>query len=139
MSDSVVLLSGGLDSTTVLAMAIDDALNNPYNEKVGKVHALSFDYGQKHDVELQCAQKIAMHYQPMLKENLTYTLMRIELAGMVGEASALTSGVAVPEGRSEDEMTEDIPITYVPARNTIFLAFALSLAESPAQQESGQG
>ena len=110
---AVVLLSGGLDSTTVLAIAKHEGF---------ETFALSFDYGQHHQVELQSAQSVAL--QLGAKEHV---IVKIDLRVFGG--SALTSDVPVPKGRSVQEMGKDIPVTYVPARNTIFLSFALAWAE----------
>ncbi len=111
---AVVLLSGGLDSATVLAMALDAGVT---------VHALSFRYGQKHAHELTAARRAAA------RAGVTdHVIVDIDLAAFGG--SALTDPtLAVPHGRAEDEMAAGIPITYVPARNTIFLSYALGLAE----------
>ena len=108
-SKAVVLLSGGLDSLTVLAMALDQGY---------ECYPLSFDYGQRHSAELRAAKRIAQRYG--LKEP---KLIQIGLGSLGG--SALTDNrIAVPE-----TVQEGIPVTYVPARNTIFLAFALGWAE----------
>src|SRR6476646_664380 len=113
MQKAVVLLSGGLDSTTALAIAKDEGY---------EACALSFRYGQRHEFELQAARRIAALFN--IRHHVITT---IDLRTFGG--SALTSNVAVPRGRSLDQMTADIPITYVPARNTIFLSFALAWAE----------
>lgn len=111
---AVVLLSGGLDSATTLAIAKVEGFQ-PY--------ALSFRYGQRHEVELEAARRVAKSIGVA-----KHTLLDINLAGFGG--SALTSGeIDVPKGRSLQEMSHDIPVTYVPARNTIFLSFALAWAE----------
>jgi 7-cyano-7-deazaguanine synthase len=110
---AVVLLSGGLDSTTTLALAIKAGFA-PY--------ALSFRYGQRHTVEVEAAQRIARHMGAR-----DHKIVDIDLR-LFGN-SALTADIAVPKGRSPDEMGHGIPITYVPARNTIFLAYALAWAE----------
>ena len=110
---AVVLLSGGLDSATAAAIALDQGYD---------VHGLSVRYGQRHSVELEAARKVA--------ESLGLTshiVTDIDLRVFGG--SALTADVAVPKARSEEDMSADIPVTYVPARNTIFLSFALALAE----------
>jgi 7-cyano-7-deazaguanine synthase len=111
---AVVLLSGGLDSSTVLAMAKCDGY---------AVHAMTFRYGQRHAAELDAARRIAE-----ATEVAGHTVVDIDLRAFGG--SALTADVDVPKGRSLDEMRTGIPITYVPARNTIFLAFALARAET---------
>ena len=106
---AVVLVSGGLDSATVLAMARAQGYD---------CHALSFDYGQRHRIELEAAQRIAVALGAVQHKTI-----RIDLAGMGG--SALTdSAIAVPEQESAG-----IPVTYVPARNTVFLSLALAWAE----------
>jgi 7-cyano-7-deazaguanine synthase len=110
---AVVLLSGGLDSTTVLAIALHEGYV-PY--------ALSFRYGQRHETELDAARKIASTYGVA-----QHVVADIDLR--VFGQSALTADIEVPKGRSEDEIGGGIPITYVPARNTIFLSFALAWAE----------
>jgi len=110
---AIVLLSGGLDSSTILPYAIKEGF---------EVHALSFDYGQNHKYELKAAEKIA---QANNVDN--HTLMRIDLRAFGG--SALTADIEVPKVADGGEVSTDIPITYVPARNTIFLSFALALAE----------
>ena len=110
---AVVLLSGGLDSATVLAIAKSEGYT-PY--------ALSFSYGQRHAFELEAAKRVAASIG--VAEHRTTA---IDLRALGG--SALTADIAVPKGRAADEMAHGIPITYVPARNTIFLAFALAWAE----------
>jgi 7-cyano-7-deazaguanine synthase len=112
-SNAVVLLSGGLDSATVLAIAKAEGHD---------VYALSFAYGQRHSWELECARVVAR--AGGAKEHRTAS---IDLRAFGG--SALTAEIDVPKGRSPDEMSGEIPITYVPARNTIFLSFALAWAE----------
>jgi len=109
-----VLLSGGLDSATALAIARAEGFR-PY--------ALSFRYGQRHKVELKAARRVAKALGAA-----EYKIAKTDLRVFGG--SALTADVAVPKGRSTGEMGEGIPITYVPARNTIFLAFALAWAET---------
>jgi len=113
MKKAIVLLSGGLDSATVLAKAVADGY---------ECYALSFRYGQRHAVELDAANKIAKTLGA--KEHRTAV---IDLGAFGG--SALTADIDVPKGRSEGEMETDIPITYVPARNTVFLSYALAYAE----------
>lgn len=109
---AVILLSGGLDSATVIALAVSEGY---------AVHALSFDYGQRHSVELSAAEKIARHYSVV-----QHVVMKIDLRAFGG--SALTDDIPVPKDRPLDT-TNSIPITYVPARNTIFLSYALAFAE----------
>lgn len=111
---AIVLLSGGLDSATVLAIARDAGY---------VVHALSFSYGQRHAMELDAARRVAARFQ--VAEHL---IAEIDLRVFGG--SALTADIAVPKQRSLDEMSHDIPVTYVPARNTVFLSFALAYAET---------
>ena len=112
---AVVLLSGGLDSSTVLAIARAEGFA-PY--------ALSFRYGQRHQAELSAAKKTAA-----AQGVEAHVVAEIDLALFGG--SALTSAeIEVPKGRSLDEMSDEIPVTYVPARNTIFLSFALAWAET---------
>jgi len=110
----VVLLSGGLDSTTVLAMAREQGFE-PY--------ALSFRYGQRHTVELDSADRVARALGVA-----RHVVVDIDLRVFGG--SALTADIAVPKHESVDDLTEEIPTTYVPARNTIFLSFALAYAET---------
>lgn len=111
---AVVLLSGGLDSTTVLAIARQEGY---------RCHALSFDYGQRHQVELEAARRVASAFGVE-----RHVVAQIDLREFGG--SALTADLAVPKGRSADEMDDGIPVTYVPARNTVFLSFALAWAET---------
>ena len=111
--EAVVLLSGGLDSSTVLPYALEKGYN---------VHALSFDYGQNHKFELVAARRIAE-----ANHINKHTIMTIDLRSFGG--SALTADIEVPKDKSGKVGSAGIPITYVPARNTIFLSFALGLAE----------
>jgi 7-cyano-7-deazaguanine synthase len=111
---AIVLVSGGLDSTTCLAIARHDGFEPLY--------ALSFEYGQRHRHELAAAQRIARAYS--VRE---HRVVPIDLRQFGG--SALTDEIAVPKDRSHAEMAGDIPATYVPARNTIFLSYALAWAE----------
>ena len=111
---AVVLLSGGLDSSTVLAIARADGYT-PY--------ALSFRYGQRHDVELDAARRVAE------KQGVArHVVADIDLRVFGG--SALTDDIDVPHHDSAEELGEEIPVTYVPARNTVFLSFALAWAET---------
>jgi 7-cyano-7-deazaguanine synthase len=110
---AVVLSSGGIDSTTTMAIAKSQGY---------EVYSLSFRYGQRHAVELEGARQVARTLGA--KEHL---VIAIDLARLGG--SALTSDLPVPKARSEGEMRSGIPVTYVPARNTIFLAYALAWAE----------
>lgn len=116
---AVILLSGGLDSSTVLAIAKNEGYD---------CYAMSFRYGQRHTSELEAAQQVVTHHQ--VKEHV---IVDIDLRQFGG--SALTSDIEVPKGRSTSEMADEIPITYVPARNTIFLSFALSWAEVLGSQD----
>jgi len=110
---AVCLLSGGLDSATCLALARRDGY---------ETYALSFDYGQRHRVELLAAARVA--------ESIGVAAHRVmELDLRVFGNSALTADIDVPKGRSEETMGSEIPVTYVPARNTIFLSLALAWAE----------
>jgi 7-cyano-7-deazaguanine synthase len=109
----VVLLSGGLDSATVAAIAIGQGF---------EVNALSFSYGQRHSGELEAARRVAQSL-----DIANHRVANIDLRVFGG--SALTDDIEVPKGRSAEEMGQGIPITYVPARNTIFLSYALAWAE----------
>ena len=110
---AVVLFSGGLDSTTTLAIARDAGYDT---------YAMSFRYGQRHAVELQCAKEVARVLGVQ-----QHAVVDIDLRTFGG--SALTADIEVPKDRSDTEMGDSIPITYVPARNTIFLSYALAWAE----------
>ena len=110
---AVILLSGGLDSTTCLALAKDQGF---------ELFALTVNYGQRHDFELQSAKKTAQVFGVQ-----KHSIIHIDLAQFGG--SALTDQIEVPKDRDESDMTE-IPITYVPARNTVFLSLALAWAET---------
>ena len=114
MPKAVVLLSGGLDSATVLAVARSQGY---------ELHAISFDYGQRHRFELTAAEKVAM-----AAGVTSHVLFRVDTS--IFRGSALTNDIPVPHNRAESEMSTGIPVTYVPARNTIFLSVALGLAES---------
>ena len=109
MKQAIVLLSGGLDSATVLAIAKAEGF---------EPHALSFDYGQRHRIELELAKK-----QASAQGVNDHRIAKIDLRLFGG--SALTDDIAVPK----DQLSKDIPVTYVPARNTIFLSYALAFAE----------
>ena len=113
MTRAVVLLSGGLDSATVLALA---------REEGHEVHALSFRYGQRHTVELESAARVARQLGAA-----SHRIADVDLRWIGG--SALTADIAVPKDRDDRVMGEDIPVTYVPARNALFLTLALAWAE----------
>jgi 7-cyano-7-deazaguanine synthase len=114
MKRAVVLLSGGLDSATVLAIAASEGFES---------YALSFRYGQRHAHELVAAAAVAKHVGAREHVVVDFDLRRFG-------GSALTSEIEVPKGRTAAEMSSAIPITYVPARNTIFLSFGLAWAET---------
>jgi 7-cyano-7-deazaguanine synthase len=116
---AVVLLSCGLDSATAAAIAKQQGF---------QLHALSFRYGQRHETEIESAQRVAAILNA--KEHL---ILAFDLRVIGG--SALTDGVAVPKGRNTTEISHGIPLTYVPARNTIFLSFGLALAEKVEAQD----
>lgn len=113
MKPAVVLLSGGIDSTTTLAIAIAEGY---------EAYTLSFDYGQRHQIETEAARRVAKSLGA--KE---HRIAKIDLRVFGG--SALTDDIGVPKQRAEKEIASGIPVTYVPARNTIFLAYALAWAE----------
>jgi 7-cyano-7-deazaguanine synthase len=118
MKKAIVLSSGGIDSTTVMAIAKAAGF---------EVYSLTFDYGQRHAWELKAAERVAVALA--VKEHLIIDLDLKKIGG-----SALTDTIDVPKGRSAQEIGQGIPITYVPARNTIFLSYALAWAE---QLEAG--
>jgi 7-cyano-7-deazaguanine synthase len=111
---AVLLLSGGLDSTTTGAIATADGF---------ELFALSVEYGQRHQWELAAAQRVAQHLH--VRE---HRIVAVDL-GVIG-GSALTADIAVPKGRSAEEMGHGVPVTYVPARNTVLLSLALAFAET---------
>jgi 7-cyano-7-deazaguanine synthase len=111
---AVVLLSGGLDSATALAIAQSEGY---------AAHALTFRYGQRHDVEIEAARRIAAS-----RGVSQHAIVQFDL-GLFG-GSALTADLPIPKGRDLDDIGHGIPVTYVPARNTIFLSFALAWAET---------
>ena len=113
MPKAVILLSGGIDSTTTLAVAFRDGF---------ECYAVSFDYGQRHRCELEASQTVAKALGAQ-----QHLLIPFDMGGIGG--SALTDDIDVPTDRDESRMSVDIPVTYVPARNTIFLSFALAWAE----------
>ncbi len=110
---AVILLSGGLDSATTAAIALAAGF---------ELHALSFDYGQRHRFELEASRRVAAALR--INHHVTASIDLSQFG-----ASALTADIAVPKGRSDDELQHGIPITYVPARNTVFLSMALGYAE----------
>ena len=110
---AVVLLSGGLDSTTLLAYAVTRGF---------VLHAMTFRYGQRHAIEIEAARRVARAFD--VRDHI---VVDIDLRTFGG--SALTSDVDVPKDRPQNEMSRGIPITYVPARNTIFLSYALAWSE----------
>lgn len=110
---AVILSSGGLDSTTVMAMA---------KEHGYEIYSLSFQYGQRHACELEAAKKVALSMGA--RKHLVVKTDFTDIGG-----SALTADIDVPKGRDVEDMESEIPITYVPARNTIFLSYALGWAE----------
>lgn len=114
MTCAVVLLSGGLDSATSLAIA---------RERGFACHALSIDYGQRHRLELDRARRLAVQLGAV-----RHTVVAVDLRAVGG--SALTADLDVPKDRNPETLGQGIPITYVPARNTVFLSLALGLAES---------
>jgi len=111
---AVVLLSGGLDSTTTLAIA---------RKQGHEIYAITFSYGQRHEAEVAAAERIADYFNVARHITIDIDLRRFG-------GSALTDNIPVPKGRGRDEVSRDIPVTYVPARNTIFLSLALAWAET---------
>ncbi len=120
---TIVLLSGGLDSATVLAMCLAQGR---------QCHALSFRYGQRHAVELEAAASIAGKLGAA-----SHRICAIDVQCLAG--SALTGRGEVPKGRSQEAIGQGIPVTYVPARNTLFVAHALALAETMGAEEIALG
>lgn len=116
---AVVLLSGGLDSTTTAAIALAEGF---------AVHGMSIRYNQRHSIELESAARVARTLK--LSEHVT---VEVDLRSIGG--SALTADVEVPKGRKEEEIGAGIPVTYVPARNTVFLSLALAWAEVLGSQD----
>ena len=111
---AVVLVSGGLDSATALAIAKSDGF---------EIHAITFDYGQRHRFELDAARRVCE------SQGVT-DLVIFKVDTSIFRGSALTNDIPVPHNRNESQMSDGIPVTYVPARNTIFLSVGLGLAES---------
>jgi 7-cyano-7-deazaguanine synthase len=118
-ANAVILLSGGIDSATAAAIAKQQGFD---------LHTLSFRYGQRHERELESAEKVAAFLN-----SKTHRVLSFDLRAIGG--SALTEEIDVPKGRSEAAIATGIPVTYVPARNTIFLSFALALAERIEAQD----
>ena len=114
MKKAIVLLSGGLDSTTVLAIA---------RSRGFACHCLSFHYGQKQDIELERAAIIATAMRAA-----QHLILRLDL-GLIGGSALLSSAIAIPKDRKVEEISQGIPVTYVPARNIIFLSHAIAWAE----------
>lgn len=111
---AVVLVSGGLDSATVMGIAQDEGY---------ELHGISFDYGQRHSVEIEAAAKVCAAHNVA-----SHVVFPIDTSIFAG--SALTNDIDVPHNRSAEHMSDGIPVTYVPARNTVFLSVGLALAES---------
>jgi 7-cyano-7-deazaguanine synthase len=123
MTDAIVLLSGGIDSATALAMTLAAGR---------RCQALSFRYGQRHAVELAAAARVAK------SQGVTeHKIIDLDLRAIGG--SALTDEIPVPKGRSDEEIGAGIPVTYVPARNTIFVAYAIAVAEVTGATEIVMG
>lgn len=118
---AVVLLSGGLDSTTCVAVAL---------ERGFEVTALSFDYSQRHRVELEAARRVLEHYG--VKRHFVFN---VGLFREIGGSALTDPSLAVPQYRSAAEMSDGIPITYVPARNLVFLSYALGVAETVGAED----
>jgi 7-cyano-7-deazaguanine synthase len=112
---AIVLTSGGLDSTTCLALA--------RAEGFAPLYSMTFDYGQRHCHELAAAERVARHFGVA-----EHRVVRIDLR-QFGKSALTADAIAVPKDRDESAMTADVPVTYVPARNTIFLSYALAWAE----------
>ena len=111
---AIILLSGGLDSTTTAAIARQQGF---------ALHALSVDYGQRHRLELEAARRVAQAF-----EVVRHVVLTVDLTPLGG--SALTDAIDVPKDRPADQMAHGIPVTYVPARNTVLLSLALAYAET---------
>jgi 7-cyano-7-deazaguanine synthase len=119
LKKAVILLSGGLDSATTLAYAVSKGFD---------CHAITFDYGQRHKIEIKAAKKVAKALGAS-----RHLVIKIDLRKFGG--SALTSEMPVPKGRSAKKIGEGIPGTYVPARNTVFLSLALAFAEAAGARD----
>ncbi|MBU0623935.1 MAG: 7-cyano-7-deazaguanine synthase QueC [Candidatus Thermoplasmatota archaeon] len=115
MAEAIVLLSGGLDSSTVLALA---------KERGYEVIALTFDYGQKHKRELNSSRKMARHFKAE-----DHIIVPLNLGDLL-RSSLIRESMSIPENRTEEEISSGVPSTYVPSRNIIFLSIAASIAES---------
>ena len=115
MAEAIVLLSGGLDSSTVLALA---------KERGYEVIALTFDYGQKHKRELNSSRKMARHFKAE-----DHIIVPLNLGDLL-RSSLIRESMPIPENRTEEEISSGVPSTYVPSRNIIFLSIAASIAES---------
>lgn len=128
MKKAIVLLSGGLDSATALGIALSQGV---------EVYPLVFDYAQRHRRELKSSSQIVAHYRKAGAR--IFSLRRVGLEGLDFSTSALTSDLDVPTGRDADTMTDGIPVTYVPARNSIFLSIATAFAEAQSAEEVWTG
>jgi 7-cyano-7-deazaguanine synthase len=115
MTNAVVLLSGGLDSTTCAAWALRNGF---------RPVALSLDYGQRQRIELERAKAVAAHL------GIEHRVISVDLASVMGGSALTDEAIAVPKDRDENAIGEGVPVTYVPARNTILLSLALGLAET---------
>jgi 7-cyano-7-deazaguanine synthase len=128
MKKAIVLISGGLDSTTAMGIALSEGR---------EVYPVAFDYAQRHRRELDSAAKVVHHYAREGKA--TFSLRIVGLAGLDFDTSALTSNLEVPQNRDESTMNADIPVTYVPARNSIFLSIGTAFAEAIGADEVWAG
>lgn len=117
---AVILLSGGLDSATCLALAVKQGF---------EAHTISFHYGQRHEIELMAATKLAAKLGAA-----SHRVAHIDL-GIFGGSALTDASMVVPKDRNEAQLSTGIPITYVPARNTVFLSYALGLAEVTGSQD----
>lgn len=128
MKKAIVLLSGGLDSATALGIALSQDR---------ECLPLAFDYAQRHRRELNSSSAIVSHYAS--RDAAIYSLKVVSITGLDFDTSALTSKLEVPTGRDEAEMASSIPVTYVPARNSIFLSIAMAHAEAAGADEVWTG